>query len=245
MTERDVDFGFETVSPSEKTQRVHGVFEAVADRYDTMNDLMSLGLHRVFKRVAIEMTSLRRGGKALDLAGGTGDIARLLADVVGPDGDVVLADINDAMLRVGRDRLIDAGYVNVRHALANGECLPFADDSFNAVTIGFGLRNMTDKDAALRETHRVLRPAGVLIVLEFSRPPQKLLRDAFGLFQRTWPLAGRFVVGDPAPYRYLVESIEMHPDQDALELMIADAGFNDTRYENLMGGVVAIHRGQK
>ena len=242
---RKVDFGFETVSAREKTARVRDVFDTVATRYDVMNDLMSLGLHRIFKRIAVETTGLRKGASVLDLAGGTGDLALLLARAVGPSGRVVLADINAAMLEVGRDRLLDAGFAGVECVVANGEALPFADAIFDAVTIGFGLRNFTDKDAALGEIHRVLKPAGTLVVLEFSKPRNRLLGDLYRVFQRTWPLAGRFVVGDAAPYRYLIESIEMHPDQDALELMMSDAGFREIRYENLAGGVAAIHRGRK
>jgi len=241
----EVDFGYERVSPSEKTRRVAGVFSSVAERYDLMNDLMSFGTHRLMKRMLMEMSGLRSGDKHLDLAGGTGDIAKLASPVVGANGQVVLADINAEMLEVGRERLLDSGITNVRACQANAEYLPFADNQFNCVTIGFGLRNVTNKDRALREMCRVLGPGGTLLVLEFSHIENPLLRGAYQGFQALWPAAGKALVGDSDSYKYLVESIRVHPKQNALKLMIKDAGFDDVSVDNLVGGAAAIHRGMK
>ncbi|MEQ8486604.1 MAG: class I SAM-dependent methyltransferase [Pseudomonadales bacterium] len=241
--DRPVDFGFRKVSPAEKTRLVGGVFERVAERYDVMNDLMSLGTHRLFKRMTVEMSGVRPGMRVLDLAGGTGDLSALFADAVGADGLVVLADINEAMMRVGRDRLTDQGRAGVEFCRADGAALPFSDAAFDAVVIGFGLRNFTDKDGALRDIHRVLRPGGVLLVLEFSRPEHPLLESAYQAFQSLWPGMGRLIVGDATSYQYLVESIRVHPSQKALKLMMEDAGFSDVTYHNLIGGIAAIHRG--
>ena len=238
-----VDFGYEKVSPEEKTRRVGGVFTSVADRYDVMNDLMSFGTHRLMKRMLIEMSGLRAGDRHLDLAGGTGDIAALASPVVGSDGQVVLADINAEMLEVGRERLLDKGITNARACQANAEHLPFDDHTFNCVTIGFGLRNVTDKDQALREMCRVLKPGGVLLVLEFSHIENPLLRQAYQGFQALWPAAGKALVNDGASYKYLVESIRVHPKQNQLKLMMKDAGFENLSVDNLVGGAAAIHRG--
>ena len=238
-----VDFGFEKVSPDEKTRRVGGVFSSVAGRYDLMNDLMSFGTHRLMKRMLIEMSGLRAGDRHLDLAGGTGDIAALASPVVGSDGQVVLADINADMLEVGRERLLDKGITNARACQANAEHLPFDDHAFNCVTIGFGLRNVTDKDQALREMCRVLKPGGVLLVLEFSHIENPLLRQAYQGFQALWPAAGKALVNDAASYKYLAESIRVHPKQNQLKLMIKDAGFENLSVDNLVGGAAAIHRG--
>ncbi len=247
MTDQNpVDFGFESVPRSEKQRRVRGVFDSVADRYDLMNDLMSGGIHRLWKRFALSVANLRPGQSVLDVAGGTGDLAAGLARQVGDTGLVVLTDINAAMLAHGRDRLIDAGLVsNVRCAQANAEKLPFADESFHCVTIGFGLRNVTDKPAALRSMHRVLKPGGQLLVLEFSRPNAALkpVYDAYSF--KLLPKIGKVVAGDEGSYRYLAESIRMHPDQQTLLGMMQDAGFEDARYHNLTGGIVAVHRGFK
>lgn len=240
---KTVDFGHEKVAPAEKTRRVGKVFESVAGRYDMMNDLMSLGTHRLMKRVAVEMSGVRVGHRVLDLAGGTGDMAALFAPIVGSEGAVTLADINPAMMGVGRDRLLNQGLTNVSFCQANAEALPFADASFNALSIAFGLRNVTDKDAALREMNRVLKPGGRLLVLEFSRPENPLLGAAYGAFQAMWPAMGKAVVGDRSAYKYLVESIEVHPSQKALKQMMQDAGFDDAGYENLLDGIVAIHHG--
>ncbi len=240
------DFGFERVPRHRKAERVRGVFDSVADRYDLMNDLMSAGLHRLWKRFTLDLAGLRPGQRALDVAGGTGDLATGLARQVGSGGLVVLTDINSAMLGRGRDRLIDEGLVdNVRYAQADAERLPFAADSFHCVTIGFGLRNVTDKQAALASMHRVLKPGGQLLVLEFSHPARALgpLYDAYSF--RVLPWLGKLVAGDEASYRYLAESIRMHPDQEALLSMMRQAGFEDCRYHNLSAGIVAVHRGYK
>ncbi len=240
------DFGFQSVPRGQKAQRVRGVFDSVAGRYDLMNDLMSGGVHRLWKRFTLQLTHLRPGQQALDVAGGTGDLSAAMARQVGPDGLVILTDINAAMLARGRDRLIDEGLVgNVRCLQANAEQLPFADDSFHCVTIGFGLRNVTDKPAALRAMRRVLKPGGQLLVLEFSRPaaPLRPLYDAYSF--HILPRLGRLVAQDEASYRYLAESIRMHPDQETLKAMMQEAGLEDCQYHNLSGGIVAVHRGYK
>ncbi len=241
--DRPVDFGYRTVTSREKTRLVGHVFERVADRYDVMNDLMSLGTHRLFKRMTVEMSGVRPGMRVLDLAGGTGDLSALFAHAVGDRGSVVLADINASMMAVGRDRLLDQGLAQVAFCQASAEALPFADSSFDCVTIGFGLRNFTDKEAALREIRRVLQPGGALLVLEFSKPESPILESAYSVFQAFWPGLGKLVAGDAESYRYLVESIRMHPPQKALKLMMEDAGFTGVEYHNLAGGIAAIHRG--
>jgi demethylmenaquinone methyltransferase/2-methoxy-6-polyprenyl-1,4-benzoquinol methylase len=241
-----VNFGDELVSPQEKTRRVGEVFSSVARRYDVMNDLMSGGLHRLWKRFTLDLANLRPGQRALDVAGGTGDLAAGLARQVGDRGLVVLSDINAAMLARGRDRLINEGLVgNVHVAQLNAERLPFADRTFDCVTIGFGLRNVTDKPAALASMRRVLKPGGQLLVLEFSRPNEALkpLYDTYSF--RVLPLLGKLVAKDEASYRYLAESIRMHPDQETLLGMMREAGLEGCRYHNLTGGVVAVHRGYR
>ena len=241
---KTVDFGYERVTPEEKTTRVRGVFDSVAGRYDLMNDLMSGGLHRLWKRFALSQTGLRPGQRALDVACGTGDLGAGLARQVGRDGLAVLTDINREMLARGRDRLIDKGIgAQVAFVIANAECLPFADRSFDCVTIGFGLRNVTDKAAALASMRRVLRPGGRLLVLEFSKPRPEI-RAAYDAYSfNVLPRLGGIVAGDAASYRYLAESIRMHPDQETLAAMIRDAGFDDCRWHNLAAGVVALHVG--
>jgi demethylmenaquinone methyltransferase/2-methoxy-6-polyprenyl-1,4-benzoquinol methylase len=239
----DVDFGYKKVAPEEKARLVRGVFESVAENYDLMNDLMSFGTHRLFKRMTLQMSGVRPGDRVLDLAGGTGDLAALFAPAVGEEGRVVLADINGEMMRVGRDRLLDRGLTQVSFCQANGEHLPFADGTFDCITIGFGLRNFTDKLAALEELHRVLVPGGVLLVLEFSKPQNPLIEAGYKAFQSLWPGMGRALVGDADSYQYLVESIDMHPSQEALKLMMEDAGFESVEYHNFFSGVAAIHRG--
>jgi demethylmenaquinone methyltransferase/2-methoxy-6-polyprenyl-1,4-benzoquinol methylase len=243
----DTDFGFERVAWNEKERRVRGVFDSVADNYDLMNDLMSGGVHRLWKQFVLSLTALSPGQRALDVAGGTGDLAAGMSKQVGDQGLVVLSDINAAMLDRGRDRLADDGIVaNVAFAQANAEKLPFADESFQCVTIGFGLRNVTDKSAALASMRRVLRPGGQLLVLEFSKPVApglKALYDAYSF--RILPLLGKWVANDEASYRYLAESIRMHPDQETLLGMMRDAGLEDCRYHNLTGGIVAVHRGYR
>jgi demethylmenaquinone methyltransferase / 2-methoxy-6-polyprenyl-1,4-benzoquinol methylase len=240
-----VDFGFQSVPVGDKARRVERVFAAVAQRYDLMNDLMSLGSHRILKRITIEMSGVREGHCVLDLAGGTGDLSALYASIVGERGRVVLTDINGSMIGVGRDRMLDEGHANVAFCQADAEVLPFADASFECVTIGFGLRNVTRKERALMEMHRVLKPGGRLLVLEFSKPENPVVAAAYGAFQSLWPIVGRAVTGDANAYRYLVESIEMHPNQKALRLMITDAGFAKVGYENLLNGIVAIHHADK
>lgn len=245
MDEETVDFGAARVSRAEKGRRVRGVFDTVAQRYDLMNDLMSLTTHRVFKRMAVEMARLRPGHRVLDLAGGTGDVAALAARRVGADGGVVLADANRAMMEVGRDRVLDRGAANVAYAQAIAESLPFPDAAFDAALIAFGLRNFTDKGAALGEVRRTLKPGAPLVVLEFSKVANPVLDQAFAAFKQTWPLLGSVVAGSAAPYRYLVESIEAHPDQEALLCAMREAGFRDVEYHNLAFGAAAIHRGFK
>lgn len=239
------DFGFEKVAWNEKAQRVRGVFDSVASKYDVMNDLMSAGTHRLWKRFTLSCTNLRAGQRALDVAGGTGDLSLGMLKQVGPTGLVVLTDINAAMLMRGRDRLIDAGHAGNSHAVqANAECLPFKPAQFDCVTIAFGLRNVTDKPAALRSMKSMLRPGGQLIVLEFSQlaiPALQPLYDAYSF--RVLPWLGEVVAGDAASYRYLAESIRKHPDQETLLGMMRDAGLEDCNYQNLSGGVVAVHRG--
>jgi demethylmenaquinone methyltransferase/2-methoxy-6-polyprenyl-1,4-benzoquinol methylase len=241
---KTVDFGYERVSPAEKTARVRGVFDSVAGKYDLMNDLMSGGLHRLWKRFALAQTGLRPGQRALDVASGTGDLGAGLARQVGKDGLAVLTDINREMLARGRDRLLDRGLAaQVEFVIANAECLPFPDRAFDCVTIAFGLRNVTDKPAALASMRRVLRPGGRLLVLEFSkpRPEIKAAYDAYSF--NVLPRLGAIVAGDETSYRYLAESIRMHPDQETLAGMVRDAGFDDCRWHNLAAGVVALHVG--
>jgi demethylmenaquinone methyltransferase / 2-methoxy-6-polyprenyl-1,4-benzoquinol methylase len=240
-------FGFTEVPVTEKARRVRGVFDSVATRYDLMNDLMSLGIHRVWKRFTIEKAGLRPGMQVLDLAGGTGDLAALMAPRVTPGGRVVLSDINEAMLRRGRERLLDRGVAgeNIEYCLADAEALPFEDAGFDVVTIAFGLRNVTHKERALGEMFRVLRPGGQLLILEFSRPVAPLA-PAYDLYSfRVLPAIGKLVAGDDASYRYLAESIRMHPDQQTLQSMLEAEGFEGCRYHNLTGGIVALHRGWK
>lgn len=240
-------FGFQTVAESEKAQRVADVFHSVAARYDLMNDLMSGGIHRFWKRFTIELSGVRPGNKVLDIAGGTGDLTRRFAKLVGSGGEVVLADINDSMLKVGRDRLLDLGVAgNVRFVQADAEALPFPDNHFDCITIAFGLRNVTHKDRALASMLRVLKPGGRLLVLEFSKPGNKLLSKAYDQYSfRLLPLMGKLVTNDAESYRYLAESIRMHPDQETLKAMMVESGFARVTYHNMTGGVVALHRGIK
>jgi demethylmenaquinone methyltransferase/2-methoxy-6-polyprenyl-1,4-benzoquinol methylase len=245
--DKTTHFGYQEVPVGEKQERVRAVFDSVATRYDLMNDLMSMGIHRLWKRRAVEMAGVRRGQRVLDLAAGTGDLAEKFSKIVGPDGDVVMSDINEAMLNEGRSRLVDAGVVgNLDYAIANAEALPFASDSFDCVTIGFGLRNVTHKQFALNEMFRVLRPGGRALVLEFSHPIIAPLARAYDLYSfSVLPVMGKFVAGDSDSYRYLAESIRMHPDQETLLSMMEQAGLERCSFVNLTGGVVAIHRGYK
>ncbi len=244
--DKTTHFGYETVDVDDKARRVRGVFDSVAGNYDLMNDLMSAGIHRVWKRHTVSVAAVRPGQRVLDLAGGTGDLALAFARRVGAKGQVVLADINAAMLEQGRDRLLDEGIAgNVDIAQCDAESLPFADGSFDVVTIAFGLRNVTDKARALAEMYRVLAPGGRALVLEFSKPTE-LLRPAYDLFSfSVLPALGKLVAGDSDSYRYLAESIRMHPDQDTLKGMFEAAGFERCGYENLTGGIVALHSGTR
>ncbi|HEX6136980.1 MAG TPA: class I SAM-dependent methyltransferase [Casimicrobiaceae bacterium] len=236
-------FGYEQVTPDEKTRRVRGVFDSVATRYDLMNDLMSAGLHRGWKRFAVALSGVRPGGRVLDLAGGTGDLARLFARRAGPSGTVVHTDINGAMLAAGRDKLVDLG-VALPTVQCNAEALPFRDRAFDCVSIGFGLRNVTRKERALAEMARVLVPGGVALVLEFSRVAGPLAPAYDWYSFNVLPLLGRLVVNDAASYRYLAESIRVHPDQAALQALMEQSGFDRVDYYNLAAGAVALHVGR-
>lgn len=245
--DKTTHFGFEQVPVDEKQRRVAGVFDSVADQYDVMNDVMSFGIHRLWKRLAIDLCGIRPGNKVLDLAAGTGDLTRRFSRLVGEQGQVIAADINAAMLNVGRDRLLDRGISrNVHYAQANAECLPFADNVFDCATMAFGLRNVTEKQAALDSLFRVLKPGGRLLVLEFSKPVLPGLDKIYDVYSfKILPFMGRLVAGDEDSYRYLAESIRMHPDQKTLKSMMEQAGFERCDYHNLTGGIVAIHRGFK
>lgn len=248
MTEKEqtTHFGFQQVPVKEKASRVAGVFHSVADKYDVMNDVMSFGIHRLWKRLTIDAAGAKQGSRILDLAGGTGDLAGKFARIVGETGQVILSDINSSMLENGRERLTDAGIGgNVRYVQANAEYLPFADNYFDIITIAFGLRNVTDKDAALRSMLRVLKPGGRLLVLEFSKP-NDLLAPVYDQYSfKFLPLMGKLVANDPESYRYLAESIRMHPDQATLKAMMETAGFERVTYTNMTGGIVALHKGYK
>ena len=247
MSAETTHFGYEEVPAAEKRNRVGAVFESVAERYDLMNDLMSLGLHRAWKRFAVHIARVRPGARILDLAGGTGDLTARLAPRVGAGGSVVLADVNRAMLERGRTRLVDRGIAgNVRYARCDAERLPFPDRSFDRVMIGFGLRNVTHQERALREMYRVLRPAGMLLVLEFSHLTVPALERAYDLYSfSVLPALGRAVAGDADSYRYLAESIRRHPDQAALLAAMREAGFERRECHNLTCGIVAVHRGYR
>ncbi len=239
-------FGYKDVAVDDKADLVKGVFDSVASRYDIMNDLMSGGMHRLWKRYTIQHANARPGHVILDLAGGTGDLAREFARIVGERGRVVLADINAAMLEHGRRRLVDAGVAgNVELAQVDAEALPFADNTFDRITIAFGLRNVTDKEGALAEMNRVLKPGGKVLILEFSEP-SRAIKPAYDLYSfKVLPLLGRLIAKDPDSYQYLAESIRMHPDQETLLGMMQDAGFDRCRYNNLTAGIVALHTGYK
>lgn len=241
------DFGFQTIAKAEKVNMVAKVFHNVAAKYDIMNDVMSGGIHRIWKRFTIDCSGVRAGHKVLDVAGGTGDLTAKFSRIVGDTGHVVLADINNSMLHVGREKLRNLGIIgNVNYVQANAEELPFADDYFDCITIGFGLRNVTDKEKALRSMYRVLKPGGRLLVLEFSTPifePLSKVYDAYSF--HLLPKIGKLIANDAESYRYLAESIRMHPDQETLKTMMENAGFEQARYFNLTGGIVALHRGYK
>lgn len=240
-------FGFQTVAKTEKADKVAQVFHSVAAKYDIMNDLMSFGIHRLWKRFTIDCSGVRRGQSVLDLAGGTGDLTAKFSRLVGESGRVVLADINDSMLKMGREKLRNTGVVgNVEYVQANAEALPFPDNTFDCITISFGLRNVTDKEKALRSMFRVLKPGGRLLVLEFSKPTIEPLSKAYDAYSfHVLPRVGEMVANDAESYRYLAESIRMHPDQDTLKAMMEEAGFESVNYYNMTGGIVALHRGYK
>ncbi|MGB5344725.1 MAG: bifunctional demethylmenaquinone methyltransferase/2-methoxy-6-polyprenyl-1,4-benzoquinol methylase UbiE [Woeseia sp.] len=244
MSDDNTHFGYQSVPRADKANRVRGVFDSVASRYDLMNDLMSGGMHRLWKRYTISQAAVRRGQRVLDLAGGTGDLALAFARQVGASGQVVLADINAKMLREGRRRLVDAGVAgNLAIAQVDAEQLPFASASFDCITIAFGLRNVTHKERALASMLRVLKPGGKLLVLEFSKPAAAL-QPAYDVYSfKVLPLLGKLVAKDDASYQYLAESIRMHPDQESLVRMMQEAGFARCRYRNLAGGIVALHTG--
>ncbi len=246
-TNRTTYFGFTPVAVEEKQRRVDGVFDSVADRYDLMNDLMSMGLHRLWKRFAVELAAVRPGQRVLDVASGTADVAALLARRIRPGGQLVASDINASMLMRGRDRLIDSGLVEgISYVQANAESLPFPDRSFDCVTMAFGLRNVTARQAALEQLWRVLRPGGKALILEFSHPVLKVLRPLYDQYSfRVLPALGKWIAKDEDSYRYLVESIRMHPDQETLAGMMRQAGFEMVTWYNLSGGIVALHRGYR
>jgi demethylmenaquinone methyltransferase/2-methoxy-6-polyprenyl-1,4-benzoquinol methylase len=245
--DKTTHFGFETVATGEKAGRVRQVFDSVANKYDLMNDLMSFGVHRLWKRQAIELSGVRKGQRVLDLAAGTGDLSARFSGLVGYEGQVIFSDINAAMLNQGRDRMADEGRIgNLNYVQADAQYLPFPDDYFDCVTIGFGLRNVTDKQLALDAIFRVVKPGGRLLVLEFSKPTNKPLEKAYDLYSFSLlPKIGKLVTNDEESYRYLAESIRMHPDQETLKGMMQQAGFERCDYFNLTGGIVAIHRGYK
>ncbi|RUO76773.1 bifunctional demethylmenaquinone methyltransferase/2-methoxy-6-polyprenyl-1,4-benzoquinol methylase UbiE [Pseudidiomarina taiwanensis] len=242
-----IDFGYKQVKKEEKQGLVANVFNSVAQKYDVMNDVMSFGIHRLWKRYTIDCSGVRPGMRVLDLAGGTGDLTAAFSRRVGPTGEVVLSDINQAMLDVGRDKLRNKGIVgNVTYQQANAEELPFESDSFDIITIAFGLRNVTDKQKALESMYRVLKPGGRLLVLEFSKPVQPMLSQAYDFYSfNVLPKMGQVIANDAESYQYLAESIRMHPDQDTLKGMMEQAGYENVSYDNLTGGIVALHRGFK
>lgn len=246
-TQNQTHFGFTTVPLQEKSKLVADVFHSVANKYDLMNDLMSLGMHRLWKRFTIAESGVRQGQYVLDIAGGTGDLTREFSKRVGKEGLVVLADINEKMLAQGRERLTDQGIVgNVEYVQADAENLPFPDNYFDCITIAFGLRNVTDKAAALRSMYRVLKPAGKVLVLEFSKPIIPLLNTIYDKYSfNIIPKLGEWICQDRASYQYLVESIRMHPDQETLKKLMQDSGFEDVTYHNLSAGIVALHKGMK
>lgn len=244
--EKTTHFGYQTIPIDQKTSKVKNVFRSVASKYDLMNDLMSLGIHRLWKDFAIKLCQLRPGYQVLDLAGGTGDLTQRISSLIGDNGIIVLADISDAMLEVGKNRLLNQGiFCNIQFIQVNAEALPFPDNFFDRIIIGFGLRNVTDKIAALRSMYRVLKPGGLVTILEFSKPhfPLQSLYDFYSF--KLLPWLGKKVAHDEASYRYLVESIRVHPDQKTLIKMMIEAGWEDCNYHNLSGGIVAVHRGYK
>ncbi|OGT44912.1 MAG: bifunctional demethylmenaquinone methyltransferase/2-methoxy-6-polyprenyl-1,4-benzoquinol methylase [Gammaproteobacteria bacterium RIFCSPHIGHO2_12_FULL_38_11] len=240
-------FGYTEVDVSKKAGHVADVFHSVAEKYDLMNDLMSLGIHRLWKKFAIDLLSVHKGHIVLDIAGGTGDLTAKISEKIGPTGKVILSDINSSMLAIGRDRMINKGlFTNIEFAQINAEILPFEDNTFDRLIIGFGLRNVTDKDAAIRSMFRVLKPGGRALILEFSKPTLPGLKPIYDAYSfKILPWLGKKILSDEDSYRYLAESIRMHPDQKTLENMMKNAGFENCDYHNLSGGIVAVHRGFK
>ncbi len=247
FTQETTHFGYSTVNTEDKVKKVADIFHSVAAKYDIMNDFMSLGIHRLWKRSTIEQSGVRQGQRVLDLAGGTGDLTARFSAMVGSTGQVILADINDSMIKVGRSRLIDRGLIgNINYVQANAEELPFPENSFDCITIAFGLRNVTNKEAALKSMFRVLKPGGRLLILEFSKPQAPGLAPVYDFYSfNILPKLGKAVANDSDSYQYLAESIRMHPDQETLKSMMEDAGFEKTSYQNMSGGIVALHKGYK
>ena len=247
MSEESTHFGYKTIPAKDKASYVAGVFDSVANKYDIMNDIMSGGVHRIWKHITVEISRVKPGQKVLDVAGGTGDLAAKFAKRVGPSGHVVLSDINQSMLDIGRDRLIDKGLVkNISYVLADAQMLPFQDDSFDIVSIGFGLRNVTDKDRALISMRRVLRPGGKLLILEFSKPYSDIISKLYDEYSfKIIPKLGKLFANDEGSYKYLAESIRVHPDQETLKHMVQKAGLLNVEYINMSGGIAAVHMGIK
>ncbi len=245
--DKTTDFGYQDVPYADKQKLVHDVFESVANKYDLMNDLMSLGIHRLWKRYCVELSFVRPGDRVLDVAAGSGDLGKLFSKKIGSSGKLILTDINQAMLDVGKRRLLDEGFVeNINFVIANAEELPFKSNYFNAISIAFGLRNVTDKDKALRSMYRLLKPGGRLLVLEFSTPTLPALKTVYDTYSFSLlPKIGEWIARDADSYRYLAESIRMHPNQQALQERIVEAGFDECQYHNLSGGIVALHIGYK
>jgi len=247
MSKKETHFGYQTVDENVKESLVAGVFDSVASKYDIMNDVMSFGVHRVWKKIAMQHTGLKPGGTALDVAGGTGDLTMQMSKQVGPTGKIIISDINASMLEEGRKRLLDKGYAgNIDFVEANAEDLPFEDNSFDCITIAFGLRNVTHQDKALQSMFRVLKPGGRLLVLEFSKPVVPGLDKVYDFYSfNILPKMGKLIANDEESYRYLAESIRMHPDQETLKQLMIDAGFERCTYHNMTGGIVALHKGFK
>ena len=245
MSNEPVDFGFQKVSASEKTKLVADVFRTVAPKYDLMNDLISLGSHRLLKRILLNMSQITPDSKVLDLAGGTGDMSLLFAGVLKDPKNLVLADYNQEMISYARNRLIDRGLGNINYVVAEAEKLPLKSNHLDCVCISFGFRNFTDKETALQEAYRILRPKGVLLILEFSKPLHPLISGAYKSFQAFWPVAGNILLGKAQPYQYLIESIDKHPNQGAVKQMLEDAKFQSVTCSNFLGGIAAIHKGHK
>ena len=245
-SKKEADFGYKKVNPNEKPDLVKGVFDSVASKYDLMNDVMSVGIHRLWKKATVQMSNLKANDSVLDVAGGTGDMAILFSEIVGDQGKVFLTDINEKMLEIGRDRVLDSGLLNVKSLVADAEDLPFPDNSFDCISIAFGIRNVTNKDKALEEFYRCLKPRGRLLVLEFSKPESNLLSDLYDLYSfNVLPHLGQWIAGDSDSYEYLAESIRMHPNQEEFLKLMNDVGFKSTEYQNMTGGIVALHYGDK